>query len=130
VGAGIEHGRTTGPKILISFEQGFHAYQETLAAALRILLPDAEVLTVRPEEIGGMASLFGPDVVIGSPLEGVHVEDVPAWVELSNVYRTPPLILLAKMSGKDRPAPGRISPAVAWDVSSDADAQTRPIRTT
>ncbi len=80
---GLEEGKPTDIRILISFEQGFHAYQDTLAVAIGILRPDVEVMTVKPEEVAGATRRLRPDVVIGSPLDEVDVGGVPAWVELS-----------------------------------------------
>jgi hypothetical protein len=83
VASGIEDGEATDIRVIVSFERAFHAYQETLAAAIRILRPDAEVITVKPHKIGGAAERFGPDVVIGSTFDEADVEGVPVWVELS-----------------------------------------------
>ncbi|CAN5873970.1 hypothetical protein BH18ACT11_BH18ACT11_00740 [soil metagenome] len=68
---------------MVSFENGFHAYQGALAAAIRILRPDAEVMTVEPAKISGATKRFGPDVVITSRPEQANIEGVSAWVELS-----------------------------------------------
>ena len=78
-----KNGETMDLRVVVSFENGFHAYQDTLAVAIRILRPDAQIVTVNPEEIGAIAKRFGPDVVIGSPIKKADVENVPAWVELS-----------------------------------------------
>ena len=80
---GTETGETVDLKVVISFERGFRAYQDTLAAAMRILRPNAQIVTVSPEEVGATVEQFGPDVVIGSPIKKTDVENVPAWVELS-----------------------------------------------
>ena len=79
----IEDGEATDIRVIVAFEWAFHAYQETLAAAIRILRPDAEVITIEPEKIGEAAKRFGPDVVIGSTFDEAEVESVPVWVELS-----------------------------------------------
>ena len=81
--AGNEHEAAPDIRILVSFEEGFHAYRDTLAAAIRIIRPNAEVVTVEPMEIRPTAKRFRPDVIIGSPLTKADVEGVPAWVELS-----------------------------------------------
>lgn len=70
-------------RILISFEAGFHAYRDTIATAIRIVRPNAEVVTVEPKDIGETTKHFRPDIMIGSPLSEADVEGVPAWVELS-----------------------------------------------
>ena len=79
----IDHEAATDIRILVSFEDGFHAYRDTIAAAIRIVRPNAEVVTVKPVDICGTAKRFRPDVIIGSPLTRDDVEGVPAWVELS-----------------------------------------------
>ena len=79
----IEHDIAPDIRAIISFEQGFQAYQGALAAAIRILRPSAEVITVEPEKIHGAVKRFNPDIIIGSPLNMADVEGVPAWVELS-----------------------------------------------
>ena len=81
--ANIENGTATAIKILVSFEDGFHAYRDTIAAAIRIVRPNAEVITIEPVDIRETVKRFRPDVVIGSPLARADVEGVPAWVELS-----------------------------------------------
>ena len=81
--SGIEDGEAADIKVIVAFEKAFHAYQEALAAAIRILRPDAEVMTIEPEKISGAARRFGPDVVIGSTFDEAEVEGVPVWVELS-----------------------------------------------
>jgi hypothetical protein len=70
-------------KIIIAFEDEFRAYQSTLAATIRLLRPDAEVVTAEPEKISGVAKRFGPDIVIGSRCKDADLEGVPAWIELS-----------------------------------------------
>ena len=70
-------------RIIVSFEEGFRAYQGALTAVIKILRPDAEVMTVEPEKIDGAARRFPPDIVIGNRFEGADLECVPAWVELS-----------------------------------------------
>jgi hypothetical protein len=78
-----KNGETMGLRVVVTFENNYHAYQDTLATAIRILRPDAQIMTVGPEEIGAATKRFGPDVVIGSPIKKADVENVPAWVELS-----------------------------------------------
>jgi hypothetical protein len=78
-----EDETATEIRILISFEEGFHAYRDTIAAAIRIVRPNAEVVTVEPVDIRETVKRFRPDVVIGSPLARDDVEGVPAWIELS-----------------------------------------------
>ena len=70
-------------RVVVCFENNYRAYQDTLATAIRILRPDAQIITVGPEEVGATAKRFGPHVVIGNPIKVADVENVPAWVELS-----------------------------------------------
>jgi hypothetical protein len=79
----MDLGPATDIRVLISFEDGFHAYRDTIAAAIRIVRPHAEVVTVEPEDMSETVKRFRPDVVIGSPLTKADVEGVPAWVDLS-----------------------------------------------
>jgi hypothetical protein len=83
VSANIENETATDIRILVSFEDGFHAYRDTIAAAIRIVRPNAEVVTIEPVDIRETVKRFHPDVIIGSPLTRADVEGVPAWVELS-----------------------------------------------
>ena len=83
MGSTIEDGESTDVRVIVAFEQAFHAYQETLAVAIRILRPEAEVITVEPDKVSGAAKRFSPDVVIGSTFDEADVEGVPAWVDLS-----------------------------------------------
>ena len=78
-----KNGETMDLRVVVTFENDYHAYQDTLATAIRILRPEAQIMTVGPEEVGATAKRFGPDVVIGSPIKKADVENVPAWVELS-----------------------------------------------
>jgi hypothetical protein len=83
VSVSIENGEWTEIKIIVAFEDEFRAYQGTLAAAIRRLRPEAEVVTAEPEKISGVAKRFGPDIIIGSPCKDADLEGVPAWIELS-----------------------------------------------
>ena len=79
----IDNEEWTEIKIIIAFEDEFHAYQGTLAAAIRILRPEAEVMTTQPEKLSWVAKRFGPDIVIGNPCKDTDLDGVPAWIELS-----------------------------------------------
>jgi len=83
VSTNIEREKTTRIKILVSFDDEYRAYQETLAATLGILRPDAEVMTAEPAKISGVAKRFAPDIVIGSRLTNRNLHDVRAWIELA-----------------------------------------------
>jgi hypothetical protein len=82
VSIGTQHERT-GIKIIIGFDDEYHAYRETLAATIRILRPEAEVMTVEQEKIGGVVKRFDPDIVIGGQFKDGDLDDVRAWIELA-----------------------------------------------
>jgi len=79
----IERKRTTGIKILVAFDDDYRAYQGTLAATIRILRPDGEVMAVEPEKMRGVAKRFGPDIVISSRFYDEDLGDVRAWIKLA-----------------------------------------------
>lgn len=70
-------------KILVAFEDAFRAYRETLAATIRIVRPDAEVVTAEAHEIREIVERYGPDVVICSLPKGGDANCMRAWIELS-----------------------------------------------
>jgi hypothetical protein len=70
-------------KILIAFEDEFRAYRQTLAAAIGIVRPDAEVVTVEAHEVRGVVERSGPDMVICSLPKDGDTNCVRAWIELS-----------------------------------------------
>ena len=72
-----------GIRIIVTFEDGFRAYRGALSAAIRILRPDTEVMTVEPAELIGAVKRLGPDLVIGNWSDEADLEGVPAWIELS-----------------------------------------------
>ena len=78
----IQYQRTR-IKILVAIEDEFRAYRQTLAAAIRILRPDAEVVTVETHEMRGVVERSGPDIVICSLPKDGDTNCVRAWVELS-----------------------------------------------
>ena len=77
-----QHVRS-GVKIIVAFEDEYRAYQGALAAAIRILRPDANVMTVDLEKLSAVAKDFRPDIVIGSRFENGVLDEVPAWIELA-----------------------------------------------
>jgi hypothetical protein len=82
VSIGTQHERTV-LKIIVAFEDEYRAYRETLAAAIRILRPDAEVMTIEPEKLSGVRKRFDPDIVICSRFKDEDSNDVRAWIELA-----------------------------------------------
>ena len=79
----IEQEERTKIRIIVAFEDEYHAYQGTLAATIRILRSDAEVVTTELRILGEVAKHFDPDIVIGSRFNDTELEGVPAWIELS-----------------------------------------------
>jgi RNA-binding protein YhbY len=82
VSISTQHVRS-GVKIIVAFEDEYRAYQGALAAAIRILRPDANVMTVDLEKLSAVAKDFRPDIVIGSRFENGVLDEVPAWIELA-----------------------------------------------
>jgi hypothetical protein len=83
VSANIEQEERTKIRILVAFEDQFHAYQGTLAATIRILRSDAEVVAAELKKLAEVAKRFDPDIVIGSRFKDAELEGIPAWIELS-----------------------------------------------
>ena len=72
-------GRT---QILIAFEDEYRIYRDTIAAAIRILCPRAEVETAGLDEIGERIARFDPHVVVCSRPNTVDQGGRLAWVQL------------------------------------------------
>jgi hypothetical protein len=83
VSADTEDEKSIGIKIIVTFDEAYRAYQGTLAAVIRILRPDAEVITTEPEKIDELARRLAPDLVIGSRSEDEGPDGVRAWIELA-----------------------------------------------
>ena len=58
------------------------AYRDTLAVALRMLRPDAEVIVADPETLDAAVLQHGPNVVICSEVTYTVETQVPTWVLL------------------------------------------------
>jgi hypothetical protein len=83
VSISIERKEWTKIRIIVAFEADYYAYRGTLAASIRILCPDADVVAAELEGLDEVVERFGPDIVIGSPLKGADLDGVRAWIELS-----------------------------------------------
>ena len=70
-------------RILVTLEKDYRAYQDMLAAAIRVLRPQAEVETASLEELGERIERFDPELVIYSRSNNVDLGDRVSWVELS-----------------------------------------------
>jgi hypothetical protein len=82
-GSCLRHKDVPEIKIIITFEDTFHAYQGALAAAIKILRPDVEVKTIELEGLHEMVKGFEPDIVLGSGFDEEEVRDVPSWIGLT-----------------------------------------------
>lgn len=70
-------------RILVVFEDGYRAYRETIADALRTLRPGAEITVAEPDAIESEMARINPHLVICGQPESVDSARVFAWVELS-----------------------------------------------
>jgi hypothetical protein len=55
--------RTDRVKIIVALEDEYRAYHGALAATIRILRPDAELVTAELEKISRVVKRFGPDII-------------------------------------------------------------------
>jgi hypothetical protein len=69
--------------VLVALEKDFRAYQDTLATAIWVLRPHAEVETASLEALPERLERFDPELVICGGHEAVDSGGRPAWVELS-----------------------------------------------
>ena len=67
----------------MAFEDNYHVYRDTIAAAFRILRPETEVKSTTLEELEEELERFDPEVVICSGHEEVELCSRLAWIELS-----------------------------------------------
>ncbi len=67
----------------MALEDDYRAYRETLASALRVLRPSAEVESTTIEALEEELERFDPQVVICSGHKDVELRGTFAWVELS-----------------------------------------------
>lgn len=79
----LEQKDQTKIRIIVAFEDEFHAYQGALAATIRILRPEVELVTAELKKLGTVANRFSPDIVIGSRFKDTELEGIPAWIKLS-----------------------------------------------
>ena len=70
-------------RVLVAFEDNYHVYRETIAAAFRILRPETEVKSTTLEELEGELERFDPQVVICSGHKEIEPGIRLAWIELS-----------------------------------------------
>jgi hypothetical protein len=70
-------------KILVSFEDNYRSYRETIAAAIRILRPHAELATSDLDELEEVMARSDLDLVICSRPRIESSDGVVAWVEIN-----------------------------------------------
>jgi hypothetical protein len=70
-------------RILVSFEPAYVAYQDVIAASIRILRPHTEVEATTLDTLGEEVERFDPELVICSRPNTVDPGGMIAWVELS-----------------------------------------------
>lgn len=62
------------------------AYRETIAAALGVLHPDAQIRLLEPESLDAGVARFSPDLVICDEATQAVCEAAASWVELYPGY--------------------------------------------
>jgi hypothetical protein len=70
-------------RVLVALEESYRSYRETIAAALRILRPEAKVKSTTLEELEEELERFDPQVVICSGHKEIEPGTRLAWIELS-----------------------------------------------
>ncbi len=79
--AGADRGADI--RVLVALEDDYRTYRETIAVALRILRPDAEVESATLGALEEELERFDPQVVICGSHEEAGSASRPAWIELS-----------------------------------------------
>jgi hypothetical protein len=70
-------------RILISYEDAYRVYSDTLERALRGLRPEAEVAACRLSVLGEQVKSFNPHLVVSSRKNSVDPGGRAAWYRLS-----------------------------------------------
>jgi predicted Zn-dependent protease len=70
-------------RILISYEESYHLYSNTLHRALAGLRPEAEVAACRLSVLGEQVKSFNPHIVVSSRKNSVDPGGRAAWYRLS-----------------------------------------------
>jgi hypothetical protein len=73
-------------KVLLAFEEGFRAYIEAIATAIRTFRSDVEVAVVEDSNLEAEVERFGPQLVITSPPplpKNPVGEQLISWIESS-----------------------------------------------
>ncbi len=95
----VDADRGADIRILVALEDDYRAYRETIAAALRVLRPQAEVKSTTLEALeDDELERFDPQVVICGGHEGVEPDGRAAWIELSLDPTRPTMISVGSCS--------------------------------
>ena len=69
-------------RVLVSFEEEYHAYGDAIAGALGDLRPRAEVAVAEPDDLPAEVARVSPHLVISSLPKAADPARTLAWVEL------------------------------------------------
>lgn len=69
-------------RLLVAFEDEYHAYQGAISSAIQVLRPCLEVETIGIDALTDGLSRFAPQAVICSRPEGSDLAGRVAWIEL------------------------------------------------
>jgi hypothetical protein len=74
--------RAGGVRVLVAYGESHRSYREVLAEAIRVSLPDVEVVACGLDSIGEEMVRLEPHVVVCEAPNTVDADIRPAWVEL------------------------------------------------
>ena len=69
-------------RVLVSFEEEYHAYGDAIAGALGDLRPHTEVAVAEPDDLSAEVARISPHLVISSLPKAADPARTLAWVEL------------------------------------------------
>jgi hypothetical protein len=70
-------------RVLVTLEDDYRVYKETIAAVLQILRPDIEVESTSLDALEEELERLDPQVVICSGHKEIESDGISAWIELS-----------------------------------------------
>jgi F420-dependent methylenetetrahydromethanopterin dehydrogenase len=82
-------------RILVALEVDFRAYQDVIAAAIRVLRPHAGVQTTTLDALTAEVERFDPEVVVCSRPNFVNPGGSIAWIELSIISTQPSKVCIS-----------------------------------
>jgi hypothetical protein len=74
--------RWLGMRVLVTFEELYRTYRETIAASLRVLRPHLEVTTTGLHDLEGEVARRDTRVVISSQQRPAHLRPGVTWLEV------------------------------------------------